>query len=271
MRGPRLVLDPASVLDIGSLDVGGIDVSPGDAIPDDGDSRIDRSLRGFLFTCGPDHIRHPEPIGDGSAAKYPLHGSFSSHPAEVLSLDLGGPAGAKCQALVKVNCADGNVAQLDRQWRIDGQTGEVHLRDIVTNTGEKAFPAFLMYHMNIAGRLLDDRVRLAGAMLEDGGFPWTFGEADGGIFCVPAGKGGSAEIRLGPIASLGGRTLAVRFRTDTLPYLQMWRNQRAPANVLGIEPVSHRWEGRAALGERGELVVLAPGESREYGLSFAFV
>ncbi len=269
-KGPALMLDEGSVLDIGACVVGGVDLAPGRAIPDDGDPRIDHSLEGFLFTCGPDHIRHPEPIDGGSGGIYPLHGSFSSHPARDILL-AGESGDTECRAIVDVTLADGGSARLERCWRMNGETGEVSLSDTVTNTGKSAFPAFLMYHMNLGARHFDDGMRLEGAMLDGGGFPWAFGEGDGGVFCVPAGKGGWAEVRLGPIAAIGGKTLLVRFRTDTLPFLQVWRNQAAPAHVLGIEPVSHRWEPRARLAERGELVDLAPGESREYRLAFAFV
>lgn len=269
-KGPALTLDESSVMDIGACIVGGIDLAPGRAIPDDGDPRIDHSLEGFLFTCGPDHIRHPEPIGDGKAGRYPLHGSFSSHPARDIAFSSSGEA-IECRATVDVRLADGGAARLDRRWRIDGETGETLLFDTVTNTGATAYPAMLMYHMNLGARHFDDGMRLEGAMFEGGGMPWAFGEGDGGVFCVPAGQGGWAEARLGPIAAIGGKTLKVRFRTDTLPFLQIWRNQAAPAHVLGIEPVSHRWEPRAKLAERGELVDLAPGESREYALAFAFV
>ena len=269
-RGPRVILDPTSVLDIRSLFIAEVDLAPGRAIPDDGDPRIDHSLEGFLFTCGPDHIRHPEPLGAGLSGRYPLHGSFSSHPAEIVSVGES-DGDAECLARVPVTCADGGSALLERQWRIDSRTGEVHLRDRLTNTGTTAFPPMMMYHMNIGAHLFDDDVQLSGAMLERGGFPWTFGDADGGIFCVPAGRGGWAEVRLGPIASVAGLTLKVRFRTDTLPFLQVWRNQKDPANVLGIEPVSHRWTGRSELAAAGELPVMAPGESRDYGLSFAFI
>ena len=272
LRGPRLTLDQSSVLDIGACVVDGVDMAPGRAIPDDGDPRIDHSLEGFLFTCGPDHIRHPELIGGGKAGKYPLHGSFSSHPARDVLLAREGDD-AVCRAVVDVRLADGGRARLERSWRIDGATGEVDLADTVTNTGSTPFPAMLMYHMNIGARHLDDGVRLEGAMLEGGGIPWAFGEEPGGVFCVPAKKEGEewAEIRLGPIAATGGRTLKVRFRTDTLPFLQVWRNQQAPAHVLGIEPASHRWEPRSELARRGELSPLTPGESRDYALSFAFV
>ena len=272
-KGPKLELDPQSMLDIGACVVDGSNLAPGRAIPDDGDPRIDHSLEGFLFTCGPDHIRHRQPMpGREDGAVYPLHGSFSGHPASVIHTAFEN-GDAECRAQIDVVTADGLTARLDRLWLIDGATGEVRLEDRITNTSGTAMPVFLMYHMNIGGKWFDDGVRLAGRMLEGGGFPWTFGEPDGGIFCVaaPATEGEWAEVALGPIAAIGGKTLRVRLRSQTLPFLQVWRNQRAPAHVLGIEPVSHRWVSRAELEEAGEFNMLAPGESRSYGLRFAFV
>ncbi len=270
--GPRLFLDETSVLDIGSCFVGEVDIAPGRAIPNDGDPRIDHSLEGFLFTCGPDHIRHPEPIpGRREGKSYPLHGSFSSHPAELLFWDVQ-DGGAECRAKVPVELADGGRALLERHWRINGESGEVCLFDTVTNTGTKAFPAVHMYHMNIGAWLFDSEVKLNGKMLENGSLPWNFGEDPGGVFCVPAATddSGWAAVSLGPIAAIGGATLKVKFRTDTLPHLQVWRNQEAPAHVLGIEPVSHRWVSRKELAEKGELKPLKPGESIDYALRFSF-
>ncbi|MGN7293333.1 DUF4432 family protein [Rhizobium sp. SAFR-030] len=272
-QGPKLFLDPSSVLDIGSMIVNGTDIAPGRAIPDDGDPRIDHSLEGFLFTCGPDHIRHPEPIhGDPQGRRYPLHGSFSAHPAEILFWDAQGED-AECKARIPVDTADGGQAVLERHWRIDGSSGEVCLSDRVINVGATPFARVHMYHMNIGAWLFDDHVRLSGKMLEGGGLPWNFGEEPGGVFCVPAAVPGEewAEVMLGPIAALGGVTLKVRFRTEGLPHLQVWRNQKAPAHVLGIEPVSHRWVSREELKKSGELKMLKPGESAEYSLRFCFV
>ena len=270
-RGPRLMLDPASVLDIGACVVAGENLAPGRAIPDDGDPRIDHSLEGFLFTCGPDHLRHPEPVeGGASGRRYPLHGSFSASPARIFSLNSGGET-AECEAVVDLTMVSGEPARLQRRWRID-ESGTVELADRIVNTGAQPFAPMLMYHMNIGARLFDAGVFLDGAMLEGGGFPWNFGEDPGGVFCVPARRESTdwSELKLGPMASLGGLSLCVAFRTDTLPFLQMWRNQAAPAHVLGIEPCSHRWAPRAELAKGGELVTITPGEAREYGLRFSF-
>lgn len=272
-KGPKLTLDEASVMDIGACIVDGVDLSPGKAVPDDGDARISHSVEGFLFTCGPDHIRHREPMSGAFAGRdYPLHGSFSASPADVLWTRFEN-GNAECRADIAVTTADGRSALLERLWQIDGATGEVILRDRVVNTSDTPLPVFLMYHMNIGGKWFDDAVRLSGAMLEGGGFPWAFGEEQGGIFCVPApaSKDGFAEVSLGPIAAIGGKTLKVRIAADSLPFLQVWRNQRTPVNVLGIEPVSHRWVPRAELEEAGEFNILQPGEGRDFGLRFAFV
>ncbi|MBB6484920.1 DUF4432 family protein [Rhizobium lusitanum] len=272
-KGPRLALDETSVLDIGACIVDGNDLAPGRAIPDDGDPRVDHSLEGFLFTCGPDHIRHPQPMtGAFEGKRYPLHGSFSSNPAKVLWTKFEN-GNAECRADINVVTAEGRAARLERHWRIDGSTGEVSLVDRVINTSGEAMPVFLMYHMNIGGKWFDDGTRLTGQMLEDGSLPWAFGKEGGDIFCVPAREKEQdwAQVSLGPVAAIGGKSLRVRFGAETLPFLQVWRNQQEPANVLGIEPVSHRWVSRAELQEAGEFNILQPGEARNFMLNFAFV
>jgi hypothetical protein len=170
--------------------------------------------------------------------------------------------------------AQGGEAEILRTWRMDGATGEVMLVDRLTNIGPQAFPPMLMYHMNIGAHLFDDETLLGGNMFGDGEIAWTFGEGDGHVFCVPAEPetgGEFARVVLGPIAPLGGKSLIVRFATDTLPYLQMWRNQALPAHVLGIEPVSHPWKTRTQLAEEGLMTLLAPGEFLIYRLSFGFL
>ena len=85
-----------------------------------------------------------------------------------------------------------------------------------------------------------------------------------------ANADGLASVVLGPIAPLGGKSLHVRFSSDTLPHLQMWRNQASPAHVLGIEPVSHPWKKRDELDAEGLMTLLAPGDFLIYRLSFLF-
>lgn len=266
-----IALDPQSALDLREAIFRGINLAPGSAIPSDGDPRIDRALPGFMFTCGPDHIRHPEAVeGAADGKRYPLHGSLSSHPAKDILFEED-EGEVVCSARVPVTLANGEAAELRRRWRADRQSGQITLEDIVTNTGNRPWPPVAMYHVNFNTRLFDENTRLTGAMLEGGSLPWRFDEGHMRIFCVPAfetAEGGWADIAIGPIASLGGRSLHLRFRVDTLPYLQVWRNQSPGCHVMGLEPVSHRLAGRSELIASGEMKDFAPGETVDYGLSF---
>ncbi len=259
-----LLLDPASAMDVAALVIDGIDLSPGDAIPSDGDPRIDQALKGFLFTCGPDHIRHPEPTANGG--RYPLHGSLSGTPVPAETLTA---TETMCRAIADIRLADGGRARLTRRWSM--MDDAVHLEDRIDNIGETPFPPMWMYHLNIAGRFFDDDTRMRGAMIPDGSQGWRFGEGDSAHCLFPAmGPDGWARVTVGPFAALGHRTLDIRFKTDSLPFLQMWRCQRCDADVVSIEPASHRIAPRSALCESGALSLLMPGEGITYALRFGF-
>lgn len=271
-KSPKLMLDETSVFDIGACVVDGVDLAPGRAIPDDRDARIDHSLEGFLFTCGPDHIRPSEPMETGDGREYPLHGSYSSHPAKIIEFELGEHE-SRAVAEVPVVMATGQRARLTRIWHIDGKTGVVSLLDRLENTSAEPFAPMHMYHMNLGAKWLDYMTCLSGRMLQNGGGFWRFGDGETTVICVPAdttADQGMAEVRLGPIAAINGKFLTLRFAVDGLPYFQMWRNQIAPAHILGLEPASHAWLPRTKLHEIGAMVLLEPGQVKEYRISFAF-
>lgn len=202
----HLVLDPSSALDIAAFLVDGVDLSPRAAIPSDGDPRIERALAGFLFTCGPDHIRHPEPVEARPGASYPLHGSLAGTP--VSRAEMGG-AGDFCTAVTEVDLACGGRAAIERLWQTDAAQRGVTLADRVVNTGTSAFAPMMMYHMNIAGRLLGDETRIESPSLDSGSLPWRFGEGESAHFCRPAvAREGWSEVTLaarpGIAARVGG-------------------------------------------------------------------
>jgi hypothetical protein len=263
-----LLFDRSSALDIAAFVVAGIDLSPGDAIPSDGNPRIDRALAGFLFTCGPEHIRHPEPVaGRGDGARYPLHGSLAGTPVTTTEMS---PDGICCIAVTEVDLACGGRAAIERCWRVEADGQGVLLKDRVVNIGATAFAPMMMYHMNIAGRLLGEETRIESPSVEGGALAWRFGEGESAHFCLPAAAGGDgwSEVSLLSLPGLAGSSLHVRFRADTLPFLQMWRCQRGGADVISIEPASHRLAKRTDLSASGELDLLAPGQWRDYVFAF---
>ncbi|OLP61271.1 DUF4432 domain-containing protein [Xaviernesmea oryzae] len=264
----RVAFDQASALDLGSVILGGVELAPGKAIPSDGDPRIDHALQGLLFTCGPDHIRHPEPVEGGRGAFYPLHGSLAATPVADLSVSEQADGAFVLEGHMDIALADGGAARLHRRWHFAAD-GTLALGDRLLNIGAEPFAPMMMYHVNLGGALLGEETRIEGAMLEDGAFPWRFGEGESSHVCLPAhasSEQGWASVRLGPLPGLGGAVLQLDFAVDGLAYLQMWRCQRGAANVFALEPVSHRIAKRPVLQDAGEMPMLAPGEAKDFAL-----
>ncbi len=217
--------------------------------------RIDRALPGFMFTCGPDHIRHPEPLeGDANGRRYPLHGSLSSHPARAragqFEEDEGEGGVLRPGAGVACKRRDGGTEAAVRRRSHGPATSRWTTPSPIPAGGHGRRRRCI--HINFNTRLFEHE-----------GHPADRGNAGGRqpalavgrgrrmkIFCVPAAKRApNTAGRTSPSAdrSLAGRSLHVRFRTDTLPYLQVWRNQSPRLPCHGIEPVSHRLAGRQEL------------------------
>ncbi|WP_377289816.1 DUF4432 family protein [Rhizobium sp. SG2393] len=268
----HVLLDRQSGLDIAAFVVDGVDLAPGVAIPAGEEPRIARLLQGFLFTCGPDHIRLPEPreSGDGN---YPLHGSLPGTQVVATSIETG-PDGPVCHAQTVVSLADGGQATVARRiyTAIDGY---VTIEDRLTNTGTTPFSPMWMYHLNLGAWLFDDETWIEAPVFGEGALFWRFGDGERAHLCLDTrptlADTGLVTVTLGPLAMLGGRTLSIRFPAACLPWLQFWRSERNGGNVFSIEPASHRLASRAELAENGELVSLAPGESRSFGIAFRMV
>lgn len=62
----------------------------------------------------------------------------------------------------------------------------------------------------------------------------------------------------------GSTKLSVRYGGSGFDRLLVWRNASPGINVLGIEPSTSDDDGRLAAAQKGDLIWLAPGESRSY-------
>jgi galactose mutarotase-like enzyme len=63
---------------------------------------------------------------------------------------------------------------------------------------------------------------------------------------------------------------SVQFDTQTLPYLNVWKNTaaREDGNVVGLEPATGFPNPRSIEEEQGRVVQLAAGESKAFQLRF---
>ena len=242
---------------------------------------------GLLTTCGLDHALFmaedtaeqyhypPKP-----AESYGLHGRVSNRPARLTGYgELWN--GDECALYAEGEVLQASVfgEQLLLRRRIEATVGESRLRiaDEVVNVGHDPTPHMLLYHVNVGWPVLGEGAELL--------VPATGVEPRGdhpveGYRVMHAPQPGYVEQVFEhelaaepdgrvPVA-LANRALGLGayevFRRDQLPHHFVWRMLGEGTYVVGIEPSTNRTAGRIDARVRGELIELAPGESRPYEL-----
>ncbi len=242
---------------------------------------------GLLTTCGLDHALF---MADDSAAQYHyppketehygLHGRVSSLPARLTGY------GERWEGDSCLLWAEGEVRQaavfgeqLVLRRRIEARVGEsrVTIHDVVENVGFDPTPHMLLYHVNVGWPTLDDGSELLVPAVN----PIARGEhaveryrrfhdpTAGYIEEVTEHQVGAGADNLVPVAIVNRRLdLGVYeiFNRSQLPHHFVWRMLGEGTYAVGIEPSTNRPAGRLDARERGELIILEPGETRSYDL-----
>ena len=220
---------------------------------------FNRSLSGFLVTCGLDHTR--QPVGE-----HPLHGRLPYTPARVTAY------GEDWKAAVPVLYVEGEVTQA----RLGGEAFRLHrrieapiggatltIRDTVENLGATAWPQAMLYHFNLGYPAIGPGTTVAfdGRQVM-GPSPFPADEPLEKALTTHA----SAADRVRAIVATpaaGGRKLTVSFEFDpkTLPVLQLWHDLRPRSGLFAVEPCSSaRMEDGCSEAESP----LGPGATRRY-------
>lgn len=225
---------------------------------------FNRSLSGFLVTCGLEHIRQPS---DGS----PLHGRLPGTPARLLA------QGEDWDRDEPILYAESEAVQaaygrehLRLRRRIEAPVGgtRLSLLDRVENGSGAPGPHALLYHMNFGypgigpGTTvsLDDVPRLG---------PLAFADprASPAVTCLGAGPAPRARCTVRPPKGTAGVWIEIAFDTQTLPFVQFWTDMRPGIGVLAVEPCTtdRRPDGTSDGG-----ILLEPGEVRNYRIDITF-
>lgn len=244
---------------------------------------------GLLTTCGLSHVGGPEADKNG---KRGLHGKVSNQPAEIVSIkqpDLWtGDLDMHISGIIRESSVFGPHLVLKRT--ISGTLGKPFLKitDEVTNAANVESPHMLLYHVNFGWPLVDVGSRIVWKG------KWTSGDRDpkNRIFnpendfkgCPAplkehAGFGEDvafieteAEVdglcRAGIYNPALGFALRMGFDNKQLPWLINWQHWGENEYVTALEPGTNPPIGQAKAREEGTLIMLKPGESRQYELIF---
>ena len=237
---------------------------------------------GLVATCGLTQVGAPcEDQGEALG----LHGRIGHIPARHVYADAGWDGDEYViwvQGKMRETVIFGEDLLLTR--RISARMGESRLfiEDTVENIGHLPTPHMMLYHCNFGWPLIDEGTELIvpsttvtprDAVAEPGldqhhrfetpqpgyaeqvFFHNARADADGYVTAVLANR---------TLDDGRGFGAYIRYRQAELPQLIEWKQMGAGTYVVGVEPANCLVMGRAAERERGTLVILEPGEKREY-------
>jgi hypothetical protein len=180
----------------------------------------------------------------------------------------------------------GDKLRLERTITSSLGSSSLTVHDRVRNFGSRPAPFTILYHINAGFPLLDadSELQSTSTAVE----PYSpeavahLGELDRFAAPDPGYQGMGQDFlhrmaadqegyawaaminrHLGPSGGAEGLGLYLRFRADTLPFLNEWKMLADTDYVVGIEPANTKILNRAVLRRENRLPFLAPGETRD--------
>lgn len=244
---------------------------------------------GMLTTCGLSHFGPPEPDSNGERG---LHGFISNLPAEIISIVQPDPLRGRMDMSITGKIRETRLfgPSFEMTRTISGTLGRpaIRIHDEVTNVANTPAPHMILYHCNFGWPLADEGADI----LWKGSWKSGGRENDERIFnndhdfrkCPPVMEehksGGEAVAFIDPEADASGMVscgvyneklgiaLALRFNKSQLPTLTNWQHWGKGEYVTGLEPGTNPPIGQSKAREENTLMVLQPGEKREYAIEF---
>ena len=256
-----------------------------------------RSFSGLMVTCGLDHIlfMYDAPAdtyvyGPRQTVSQSIHGRVGTIPAKLTGYGESwddDTCTLWAEGIVTQGTVFGEHLELHRRIEVEVGSNQIHLKDRVVNRGFYRTPHMYCYHINVGHPLLEDGARYL-APIED--VVWaahaeTYQDQGVGYRTLPGpqmnfheqvwqhelGADASGEVPVALVNDRLGLGFMVVNRKDQFPCQYEWQNLQAGQYALGIEPSSNHVLGQGAARERGELIWLEHGDSRQYDTTFAIL
>jgi hypothetical protein len=242
---------------------------------------------GMLVTCGLDHTLLGG-VGDAShfhqdvrpTEEYGLHGRVGFLPARLIGY------GERWEDDDCILWAEGVVSQvaifgeaLELRRRIEARVGESRftLRDEVVNVGFDPSTHMYLYHINVGWPVIDEGAEYL--IPAPPGVPVApYPENDYRQLTGPTNAFSEQCYEHAAMSEADGAVpVAIVNRVRGIgvyevhshhqfPFHTMWRMLGEGTYAVAMEPTTNRDAGRFDARERGELLILDPGETRQYDL-----
>lgn len=242
---------------------------------------------GLLSTCGLDHTllggQDDATVFDfphRATETYGLHGRYTGLPARLVGHGVrwdGNEAVLWAEGEVLQAAVFGEQLHLHRRTEVDLGGLAVRVTDTVTNIGPTDCPHMMLYHCNIGFPVVDDGAELIypsgpGTCVSDAssdGYAHLSGPLRPYVeqcYEHDMATDDDGYVTAGIVNRAAGIGVYQRYRKDVLPQHVTWRQLGHGTYVVAMEPSTNHDAGRFDARARGELIHLAPGESRDYSI-----
>lgn len=233
---------------------------------------------GLLTTCGLTYLGGPGKDGEKDLG---LHGRYTNTPAKQVNDNSrweGDEYILELTGVIEECSLFGDKIRMKR--KITSVLGEKKLiiNDTVENFGYKKSPFTILYHINPGFPLLaetskliltaessegvDENSKAAIDKMKEFTLPQAGFQEQNFLHKMAADKDGYAYTAMINPDLKDGLGLYLKFKVDTLPYLNEWKMMGAGDYVVGIEPCNTKCENRGILRKEKALPFLEAGEER---------
>ena len=254
-------------------------------------------LKGFnewIVRCGLDSNGAPgmdvviDNNGNEAEVFVPLHGKIANTPARKVSVTIGlkPPYGITVEGEMDEAMLFGPALRLNTSISTHLGSDSFTITDRVTNLNQKPNELELLYHCNYGPPLLEAGSRVVApfktvcprdprAQEGMGQYDVYAGPRAGYVeqvyFYELAGKRGSRETIVLLKNKAGDLGSSLRFSLSQMPSFSLWKNTAAKPDgyVTGLEPATNYPNAKRFERERGRVVSLGPGETRQIDLTVA--
>lgn len=291
---------PSRAMDISLAEFGGAPLSwqspngvPHPAFYEpEGQRWLRTAVGGLLMTCGLTQVGAPSQDNGQDLGQ---HGRVHHIPARQVVAEgrwQEDEYEMRLAGVVEETAIFGEYLRLTREIRSWLGRNRIVISDTVENMGFAPTPHMLLYHFNFGFPLLSEETEIhipsQRVVARDEGIPvpgydrWQAPEAgyqehvyyhEAFQSAQPALSGTEERVNalvVNPRFPLPGgeRPLIMRltWSPTQLPRMVQWKMPGAGTHVLGLEPANCHVDGRAGEREKGTLVVLEPGEARQYDM-----
>ena len=259
-------------------------VGPAHFVENGAEGFLRNFFAGLLTTGGLSNIGPPCRDGDES---FGLHGRVSNIPAEDISVSQGWQGDdytIRLAGTIRQAKTFGECLVLHREITTRLGSNALVVRDVVENAGSRPEPLMLLYHCNFGYPIVsaDSRIYSSGGSVEPRDPTPVEAVADHHRLGEPlagyieqcfyhnlkATDGFAFAAIFNERLEVGGY---VRYRVENLPQFVQWKMLGEQEYVVGLEPSTHRLDGRAELKRQGQIVPLAVGERRMFEVEIGVV